>query len=127
MKIIMAFFLTIVFLTSLIAPAQAQSWNCRNDLEIRCSSDSCVQSKSFTPMDISFDDSGSISICAYTGCWEGSGKVSTSQNFTVITGRDLPFSSDPSNTNNVVVAIDTNDNVAVMKAAPFAHPFICKK
>ena len=126
MKVITIFFLTIVFLISLIAPAQAQSWSCRNDLEIRCNSDECTKSDGFTPMNISFEDSGSMQICAYTGCWEGFGTVLKSKNFAVVTGDDLPFSTNPTDKQDIVVAVDTKDNVGFVKVISFAHPFICK-
>jgi hypothetical protein len=122
-----------MLLTILTATALADSWNCRNDLEIRCYSEKCeAQIKDdFTPMDVSVDNnSGSMSVCAYTGCWEGIGKVFISENFAIITGDDLKFSTaqDSEDMNqNIVIVIDMRDNIAIIKAGTFAHPLICEK
>ncbi len=125
-------FSIIIFLTILVATAQAENWNCRNDLEITCFSGKCEVriDNSFTPMDVNVDDSGSMSVCAYTGCWEGTGEVLKSGDFTVITGTDLQFSTaqnSESMNESIVIVIDTHDNVAILKAGAFAHPLICKK
>jgi hypothetical protein len=53
-------------------PAQAQDFYCRNEAaEIRCVSNSCeVERESFTPMELR-RTGNRLSICAYSGCWEG--------------------------------------------------------
>ena len=40
------------------------SWRCRNDLEITCGDGACAAETEdgFTPMSVSFDDSGAISV-----------------------------------------------------------------
>lgn len=51
--------------------ADAEQWRCRNtDFEVDCSDGKCQLSDSFTPMDI-YVSAEHVSICAYTGCWEG--------------------------------------------------------
>ncbi len=109
--------------------ALATDWNCRNhDMEISCSSEECESSDGFTPMDVSFNSKGSMSVCAYTGCWEGVGKVFSADNFTIIAGNNLKFStssSDDMNANFLIV-IDTEDKVSVIKGFGYAMPMICK-
>ncbi len=78
-------------------------------------------------MSVTFDDSGSISVCAYTGCWEGTGKVFDGGDFFSLTGHGLKFSTSPERTENIAISLDRRDNIAVLKAGAFAHPLICKK
>ena len=49
-----------------------QQWNCRNtDFGIVCfDTGKCEVADSFTPMDITVSPD-ELSICAYSGCWEG--------------------------------------------------------
>lgn len=121
----------IIFLTIFAVMAQAESWNCRNDLEITCDSEKCEAEikDGFTPMAVSVDNnSGSMSVCAYTGCWEGIGKVFNSENFTIITGHNLKFSSaQDSEGIDIVIVIDRHDNIGIIKAGAFAQPLICNK
>jgi hypothetical protein len=107
--------------------AQAESWNCKNDLEIACTSGKCKAEieGDFTPMSVHVDKSGSMSVCAYTGCWEGIGKVHKSENFVIITGHDLKFSTSQGS-ENIVIVVDLHDNIAIFKVGAFAHPLICE-
>ena len=58
------------------APAAAQDFACSNKAaEIRCADGSCeAETDGFTPMSLSRTGS-KLSICAYSGCWEGSIQV----------------------------------------------------
>ena len=81
-------------------------------------------------MDVSVDDAGSMSVCAYSGCWEGTGTVTRSERFVVLTGHDLPFSTAPEGSDSgqdIVIAIDKEDNVAILKAGSYAHPLRCEQ
>jgi len=73
------------------AKAPIESWQCRNELEISCNAERCEAAVDFTPMSVTFDDSGWISVCAYSGCSEGSGTVTRGGRFILLTGLDLPF------------------------------------
>lgn len=55
-----------------VSPAQAQDFSCRNaTAEIRCGDGECrVETDSFTPMQLS-RVGPLITLCAYSGCWEG--------------------------------------------------------
>ena len=110
--------------------APTAQWLCRNDLEISCDAEHCEAAESFTSMDVRFDDAGSMSVSAYSGCWEGTGTVVQSENFIVLTGHDLPFSTAPDaadSQENIVIAIDKEDHVAILKAGSFAQPMICEQ
>lgn len=105
--------------------AMATDWNCRNsDMEISCDSSKCEIADGFTPMDVHFNDKGQISVCAYTGCWEGVGRVFKSGNYRIITGQNLKFSTSSSRA-DFLIAIDIDDAVSVLKGAGFAMPMIC--
>lgn len=110
----------------------AETWQCRNDIEIRCAEGACsaAASGSFTPMSVSADGTGQLSVCAYSGCWEGIATVTRSeQRFVMLVGQNLEFSTAPAkgeSAEDVVLVIDQRDNVAILKLAEFAHPLICE-
>lgn len=64
----------LLLLTLLASPAAARDFTCSNpDAEISCSAGKCefkTASDGFTPMSLSRRGS-TLSICAYSGCWEG--------------------------------------------------------
>ncbi len=116
-SIILALFTTYAF---------SSSWNCRNhDLEIRCNSSKCETSNGFTPFDISINISGALSICAYSGCWKGKGKVMKSGNHFLISGTKLKWAGTNTGTANFIVAVDTRDKVGFVKGEGFAMPTTC--
>lgn len=109
------------------AVVQAETWECRNDVEISCADGKCeAKTKSdFTPMSVSFDRTGMMSVCAYSGCWEGTGKVSDTENFMMLTGNDLKFSTSADMTESIAITLDKRDYVALIKVGAFAQPLIC--
>ena len=115
-----------------ISSSSAETWQCRNDIEIRCAEGACsaAASGSFTPMSVSADGTGRLSVCAYSGCWEGIATVTRSeQKFLMLVGQNLEFSTASAqgeSTQDVVLVIDRRDSVAILKVAEFAHPLICK-
>ena len=106
----------------------ADGWQCRNDLEISCVDGKCGSKSSgeMTPMDINFDEAGNISVCAYTGCWDGRGKISENGDFLILTGQNLKFSTSDSS-RNVALTLDRNDNVGILKVGNFAQPVFCSR
>jgi hypothetical protein len=120
--------LIILFMSVFSSPASSEMWQCTNKQEIRCSGENCKVEKEgeFTPMSVFFDKKGKMSVCAYTGCWEGTGNVMTSINFVYLTGKSLPFSTAPDSKQNISITLDTSDNIALLKAGEFSHPLVCK-
>lgn len=116
-------------LLSLFASPTETSWSCRNQVEIRCAGDKCesVSNDEFTPMSIAFNGNGNVSVCAYTGCWEGTGRVTSSEDFLTITAKDLPFSTNITSTQSVSLTLDKKDNIGIVKAGEFAQPIVCKR
>ncbi len=108
------------------------TWHCRNDLEIFCREGACEAALegAFTPMDVSLEASGELSVCAYTGCWEGQAEVLERQDFLLAVGQELPFSTakdDRGSDRNIVLVIDRNDSVATLKVGVFALPLPCSR
>ncbi len=80
-------------------------------------------------MDIHFDDSGEISVCAYSGCWEGISDVLNTANFLVLLAQDLGFSSALETNDsgqNMSLSLDKHDGIAVLKLDSFAQPLHCR-
>lgn len=113
--------------------AAAATWNCKNeDMEVYCDPDGCQATleHDFTPMSVAFNDSGSLSVCAYAGCWEGDGEVLQTKDFLMIAAHGLPFWPAPNGDDertNIALVLDLHDGVAVLKAGGFSHPVICKQ
>lgn len=92
----------------LLLPALAFSaeWNCRNqELEIVCSPEKYAASTSFTPMDVAISHLGFVSICAYSGCWEGKGKILKSGSHLIISANKLRWGGVSPNPANVMTAL----------------------
>jgi len=121
----------ILILSVFCVTANAESWQCRNDMEIHCAEGKCetAEKDSFTPMSVSFSDNGKMNVCAYSGCWEGTGKVFEDGNFMMLSGQSLKFSTSNSvmARENIAITFDRSDNIGMLKFADFAHPLICKK
>lgn len=112
---------------SATTPTVAAEWNCRNtDLEVSCNAVKCEVAKNHTPKDVYVSPS-KISVCAYTGCWEGVPSATTiSGTFEIFTGMALPFSTDPDSLANVSVTVNRTSKVAmILVEGRFASPAIC--
>lgn len=124
-------------LAALAPPAGAEDWNCRNtDLEISCQSGQCQSSESFTPLDVSVHDDGSLTVCAYSGCWDGVGEIGESNEYLMVTASELvaaPNGLEPSEEGEeqdrprVMIGIDTRDGVSVFNGFGYAMPMMCER
>lgn len=106
-------------------------WTCRNQIEVWCSADGCAAAApgEFTPMDIWVRASGAMSVCAYTGCWEGDGAVARSDGRILWTAYDLPFSTAESSSSGVDVTllIIEKDGVGFVRVGGLATPLLCSR
>ncbi|MFT5114021.1 MAG: hypothetical protein ACI8P9_003354 [Parasphingorhabdus sp.] len=106
------------------------SYSCANDLEIQCDSKGCAaEDEAFTPMSVTFDNGGSLSVCAYSGCYEGKAKVWQKANFLSLHGEGLAFSTagnEADEGTDIAITIDLEDSIAMLKLGAFTHPLICK-
>ena len=100
-------------------------------LEVQCDPVGCrvADSASVTPMELTLDDSGAYSACAYSGCWEGQAEVLKTEAHLVLHATQAPFLSGSSRTNGgpIIVSVDLADDVAVLKLGPFAQPLQCRR
>ena len=105
-------------------------WQCNNTIEVSCVDGSCqtAEDNGFTPMSVNLDESGSMSVCAYSGCWEGSAEVLYSSEFVIFVGNQLAFSTANGKDTqaNIVVSVDKKDAVGTLKVDEFAQPILCK-
>ena len=107
-----------------------ESWNCRNQIEVWCAADGCAATPpdQSTPMDIWASVDGSISACAYSGCWEGEAAVSASAGRLLWIGDDLPFvSSVEGAAGDVTLLILAKDGVGFVRAGGIATPVLCRR
>lgn len=115
----------------LAASAQAEEWSCRNNnAEISCNGTACEVTlpDGFTPMELTMGSGGTVSLCAYSGCWSGqaAGTLRVGSYLTLV-GLQLGWSGVSGSPGDVVATIDTRANVATVLANGFAHPMTCTK
>jgi hypothetical protein len=110
----------------------AANWNCAPDVEVQCTVESCevMEDQGTIPIGLSFDTRGVFSLCAYSGCWEGKGKVVSVSPFLVITLGNVDW-SDPNQRvegrEDVLIAFGAKDQVAMVKAGSISMPMRCSK
>lgn len=107
-----------------------ESWNCRNQIEVWCAADGCAATEagSSTPMDIWASADGSISACAYSGCWEGKAAYGASAGRLLWSGDNLPFVSTVEGAaGNVTLLILAADGVGFVRAGGIATPVLCHR
>jgi hypothetical protein len=121
---------TFILLIAALAPlpAAAQDFDCRNtEAEIRCQGGKCeVESEGFTPMQLS-RKGGKLSLCAYSGCWEGPILVRRSRGQVDLlyaelrsTRHDTPAGGD------LAVIYDRREQVAQMRWGGFSNAMACE-
>ena len=112
--------------------SRAEGWSCSPDLEVQCTAESCAVSpdQGAIPIHLSFDSHGEFSLCAYSGCWEGTGTVVSSSPFLVITKEQVDW-SDPNRRvegrEDVLIAFSPGDKVVMVKAGSIAMPMRCSR
>ena len=111
---------------------RAEAWHCKNDIEVRCGPKSCSvpEGDNFTPGSVSFSSNGKFSVCFYSGCWKGKGKVVSNEPFLIISQKQVDW-SDPyrkiEGREDILIAVNSTDRIAVGKAGGFALPMRCHK
>lgn len=117
----------IAVLLLMATPAFAKGWTCRNnDLEVTCTSEKCATPEGHTPISVNVKDDGFMNICAYSGCWEGKGKIFKSGNHVLISGQKLSWSGTAHGRGDFMIAFDRNNGIAVINGEGFAMPLLCQ-
>ena len=122
--------LLVVAATVAVPTPEPEGWRCRNTVEVHCNDGACeaLPQDETTPLDVAFTTTGSFLVCAYTGCWDGEGKVLATESLLTIVKDDAPWSdpSNPDNAQDVAIMFDRGDSTAVVKAGGFVVPLACK-
>lgn len=112
----------------LSSAALSADWSCQNsDVEVRCEKNVCEASESFTPISIHTSGSGLTEVCAYSGCWRGNAKYSTTEHYTVISAKGLQWDGTTENPADILIVIDQKDSIGFLKGGGFAMPIQCSK
>lgn len=104
------------------------AWSCQATHDIRCSDGDCeiAEDPGVVPVAAYFDASGKVSMCAYSGCWEGNGQIQTSRQFHWVLGENLQWDSpNVDDYTDVFVVVDISTSSGVAKANDFAVPVVC--
>lgn len=113
----------------IVAALAGAAWQCRNPVEISCADGACIAAPAdaFTPMAISADADGRVSICAYSGCWEARAKPVRKRGRLFYVADAAPFSTsqDPAMRTDITLAIDTRTGEGFVMASGFANPLMC--
>lgn len=111
-------------------PLPAMEWSCQNSFaEIACQGQDCtvVLPSDYTPMELTFDSSGGISLCAYSGCWQGKAEeISATGNYFSVIAIGLAWSGTGGAPSDISATINMETAVATMITSDFAHPMQCK-
>ncbi len=125
----MMLFAAAAFLTASPSEIPPDAWSCSNDIEVWCTVDSCAAKSAdeTTPMAIAARRTGEISVCAYTGCWEGEAEVTDNQGRISWAANGLAFSSNPQGgfTADVSLFIIEKDGVGFVRVGGIASPVLC--
>lgn len=125
----MSMFLAALLLTSSPAEIPADVWLCKNQIEVWCTVDSCAAkaASETTPMSIAARRDGAVSVCAYTGCWEGEAATGDIDGRLTWAAQALPFSSQPDGgfEADVSLFIIEKDGVGFVRVGGIASPLLC--
>ncbi len=126
------YLLSILLTNALSSFVNATTWSCKNEkFESRCDKGSCsVESKvgSFTALGVTFSDEGEMSICVYSGCWEGKGEVLANSPYLVLLGAALPWSNPKSDDKQeVLIGLDIQNKTATVQVLNFVQPLVCEQ
>ncbi len=127
----MILFAIAALLTASKSEIPPDAWTCANDIEVWCTVDSCAAKSAgeTTPMDISARRTGEITVCAYTGCWEGVASVTDNNGRLSWAADKLPFSSQPDGgfTADISLMIIEKDGVGFVRVGGIASPLLCRR
>ncbi len=111
-------------------PTPPMQWSCRNTaVEISCQGDTCdvTQVGEFTPMELTLDADGGLSLCAYSGCWSGKAEnISTAGNYFSVIGIGLPWSGTSGASADISATLNMKTMFATLLTDDYAHPMTCK-
>jgi hypothetical protein len=105
-------------------------WNCTNQVEVWCAADGCAATApdEATPMDIYATSDGALSICAYSGCWEGEATLTEAEGRLLWTSQNMQWLSGTGGLDSdATLLVVSNDGVGFVRAGGFATPLLCSR
>lgn len=120
----------LMLLKASISEVPKGAWRCRNQVEVWCAADGCAatDAESFTPIDATAEDDGALSVCLYSGCFDGKAKRLRSDGRSLWLGDGLKFvSSFDGASGDVTLLIIENDGVGFVRAGGLATPVLCAR
>ncbi len=117
-----------ILLGAALSGVPPESWNCRNQIEVWCAADGCAATPpdALTPMDIWASADGTISACAYSGCWEGKAAVTSAAGRLLWAADNLPYvSAVRGAAGDLTLLILARDGVGFVRAGGIATPVLC--
>ena len=122
-------FLALLF-TASPAEIPPDAWNCRNQIEVWCTTDSCAAANEdeTTPLDIWASRDGKLSVCAYSGCWETTTIVEDANGRLVWAADNVAFRGSRGGAGaDITLMIIEKDGVGFVRAGGFATPLLCAR
>ncbi|WP_331376812.1 hypothetical protein [Sinorhizobium chiapasense] len=119
---------TIVLLSPLDALAASGDYSCSNgEFEIHCNSDKCESSEDFTPAGgVVNTSTKDMSVCAYSGCWEGKADSIISSQGHIIAYSDRLRGNNPGlQPTSAAIVINRETLGATLNAFGFQSPMSC--
>ena len=117
-------------MTLAIGEAVPHGWACSNDIEVWCSQEGCAAKprEEVTPMAITASPAGHLSICAYTGCWEGEAARAQLKGRLIWAADHLVWSSSQGGelTANGSLVIIEEKGVGFVEVGGIATPLLCR-
>jgi len=111
-------------------PAPPMEWSCRNtNAEIACHEGTCSVALvgEFTPMELTLDEDGGVSLCAYSGCWSGKAEnISTAGDYFSVIAIGLPWSGTDGPAADISATLNMKTMIATVLTDDYAHPMTCK-
>lgn len=121
----------LALLTASTASVPPDRWSCANNIEVWCEAGDCSTKPAdeTTPMSISAYRDGAISVCAYTGCWEGKATVAEKDGRILWTGDNFAFSTQPDGAfkADITLLIVEKDGAGFIRAGAIATPLFCER
>ena len=107
--------------------APPEAWQCANDVEVWCEADGCAArpSDETTPLAVSASSARRLSVCAYSGCWEGEAAFAMIEGRRLWTAKALPFTGGLGQS-DATLLIEA-DGVGFVRAGGLATPVRCER
>jgi hypothetical protein len=126
--LLMLIYASLVSCTS--SPTPAIEWSCRNPfVEIACQGQDCTVALpgDYTPMELTLDSFGGISLCAYSGCWSGKAEaISMTGNYFSVIALGLPWNGTVGAVSDISATINMETAIAIIITSDFAQPMSCE-